>query len=252
MPEPGCQMDGGIHRVAALHHGPFLPKKQVGAAESGKPRQAVADAESFAHGDAHHAVNARQIVAARGDDAGSAHVAGSEERSGLLRPGAAAFRVGARFGPGHPAIRRGVRQPVAGAAGDYQDGRQRTAARRDQGHQGCGGQRQERQDRQAIAGVVVGIRPELGNVNRGAGRMYAPDVEHAGQRQQQKRPESPLEERRDNPSGGQYCQPRSHAEPDGGAVIEPSQEPIALAGVVLAACMAPAEYGPGRNRARRP
>src|ERR1035441_6611829 len=80
----GGELDGGIHWVAALHHGPFVPKEQVGAPQRRDPRQAIADAERLAHGDAHLAIDAGQIVAARRDDSRAAHVAGSEERGRLL------------------------------------------------------------------------------------------------------------------------------------------------------------------------
>src|ERR1019366_397445 len=96
----GGELDGGIHWVAALHHGPFVPKEQVGAPQRRDPRQSIADAERLAHRDAHLAIDAGQIVAARCDNSRAAHVTGCEERGGLMHPRAAALGISARFGPG--------------------------------------------------------------------------------------------------------------------------------------------------------
>src|SRR4051794_6303484 len=103
-------INAALHRVAALHHGPFLIQEKIGPSHRGVPWQAVALGEGLAQRDSHFAINAREIPE-RCDDTGTAYVAGLKKLGGLAGPGAAAFGVDARFLPGDPARWRRMEHP---------------------------------------------------------------------------------------------------------------------------------------------
>src|SRR5262249_32727929 len=85
--------DRGLREIAALDHGPFFVKEQIGAAGCREIGEPVRDAEGLPQRYAQCAEDPVEIVAGGSEDTRPRPVSWSQEVSRFVHPGAAALRV---------------------------------------------------------------------------------------------------------------------------------------------------------------
>src|SRR5581483_697599 len=209
---------GGV--VAGEADDPGFVEEEVGTSDRGGPRGSVAFVQSFAEGDAGFAEDAGQVAEGE-EDAVVWLIVRGEILRGIVGPGSAGGGVDFGFFP-----RDGVGEPGNERGGDERCEDDRPGFLLNESGGGEGG---ERQDRDGIAGVVVAMRPEVGDEDRGAGGMHAPDVEKNGEREEADRPEGSFPEGREEADGAEDEDGPSGDEARGGEVIFEGRSPIVIA-----------------------
>src|ERR1035441_7677126 len=103
-------IDGGLRRGGPHGDYPRLVQKEFGPADGGLERQSVIGREGVPERDGERAIHAGEI-AEPGEDPGATQVARAQVIGGLAGPFAARYGIDARFFPGDPVGRVGMRQP---------------------------------------------------------------------------------------------------------------------------------------------